>query len=74
MALKIILILFLSSLSLFSQGNNHLNIDSAVTSKEDFFEIDNLIVDETITKIGNDFYESFYNSWEAPPNSPNITI
>ncbi|MEJ8757432.1 CsgE family curli-type amyloid fiber assembly protein [Pontibacter sp. H259] len=37
-------------------------------------EIDGLIVDETITKIGRDFYDIFHRQWEAPANSSNFTI
>lgn len=37
-------------------------------------EIDGLIVDETVTKAGRDFYQIFYSSWEAPPNAKNFTI
>lgn len=37
-------------------------------------EVDGLIVDETITKIGRDFYGIFQRQWEAPPNSSNYTI
>ncbi len=37
-------------------------------------EIDGLIVDETVTKSGRDFYQIFYSIWEAPPNASNFTI
>lgn len=37
-------------------------------------EIDGLIVDETITKTGRDFYEVFQRQWEAPPTAKNFTI
>lgn len=37
-------------------------------------EIDGLIVDETVTKAGRDFYQLFYSQWEAPPNARNFTI
>jgi curli production assembly/transport component CsgE len=37
-------------------------------------EIDGLIVDKTITKIGRDFYEVFQRGWEAPPGARNFTI
>lgn len=29
--------------------------------------INGLIVDETVTKVGRDFYELFYSQWQAPP-------
>ena len=37
-------------------------------------EIDGLIVDKTITKIGRDFYDVFQRQWEAPPMVENFTI
>lgn len=37
-------------------------------------EIDGLIVKETRTKHGGDFYDHFYRNWEAPPNARNYTI
>ncbi len=29
-------------------------------------EIDGLVIDETRTRVGRDFYEKFYNLWTAP--------
>lgn len=37
-------------------------------------EVDGLIVDETITKVGRDFYEIFHNKWEPPMLANNFTI
>ena len=37
-------------------------------------EINGLVVDETITKVGRDFYEVFYSKWEAPPSEMSYTI
>ena len=37
-------------------------------------EIDGLIMDETITKVGRDFYDMFYSIWEAPKTAKNYTI
>lgn len=37
-------------------------------------EIDGLVVDETATKIGRDFYEVFYGAWEAPRGATGFTI
>lgn len=37
-------------------------------------EVDGLIVDETITKIGRDFYDIFHRQWEAPADVHNFTI
>lgn len=37
-------------------------------------EIDGLLVDETKTKSGRDFYELFYNNWTAPKDAKNYSI
>ncbi|MGQ7870594.1 CsgE family curli-type amyloid fiber assembly protein [Sunxiuqinia sp. sy24] len=37
-------------------------------------EIDGLLVDNTKTKIGRDFYDLFYANWEPPANAKNYTI
>lgn len=37
-------------------------------------EIDGLIIDETRTKVGRDFYEVFYNKWTPPTQAKNYTI
>ncbi|MEL7021767.1 MAG: CsgE family curli-type amyloid fiber assembly protein, partial [Bacteroidota bacterium] len=37
-------------------------------------EIDGLIIDETRTKIGRDYYELFYAKWAPPAEAKNYTI
>ena len=37
-------------------------------------EINGLVVDETITKAGRDFYDLFYSQWEAPASETSYTI
>ena len=37
-------------------------------------EIEGLVVDQTITKVGHDFYDQFFTNWEAPANSGDFTI
>ena len=36
--------------------------------------IDGLVMDETRTKIGRDFYSIFYSRWQAPSDARNFTI
>jgi len=43
-------------------------------SKDYEIEVDGLLVDDTKTKIGKDFYDMFYGSWEAPSGAKNYTI
>ena len=38
------------------------------------FEIDGLVVDETFTKVGRDYYDVFYSNWEAPPKVNNYSV
>ena len=47
--------------------------DSTV-SQSDNIEIDGLIIDQTLTKIGHEFYEYFYTQWEAPEKIRDYTI
>lgn len=47
--------------------------DSTAT-KTDNIEIDGLIIDQTLTKIGHEFYEYFYALWQAPSDIKNFTI
>lgn len=54
-----------------TQGPNQF--EEAIRSSADL-EVDGLIVDETITKIGRDFYDVFHRQWEAPPSAKNFTI
>jgi len=37
-------------------------------------EIDEIILDETITKVGRDFYDLFYTSWNNPTQIKNFSI
>ena len=37
-------------------------------------EIDGIIIDQSITKVGRDFYDLFYSLWVAPRNAKNFTI
>lgn len=50
--------------------------DSIKTSKLDEIEVSGLVIDETITKLGKDFYDLVYNKWEsvAPPSSLSVFI
>nr|WP_320119149.1 CsgE family curli-type amyloid fiber assembly protein [uncultured Marinifilum sp.] len=37
-------------------------------------EIDGLVMDETLSKVGRDFYDMFYSLWQAPKGAKNYTI
>jgi curli production assembly/transport component CsgE len=38
------------------------------------FELDGLLVDDTKTKTGKDFYDLFFESWQAPQGAKNFSI
>jgi hypothetical protein len=38
------------------------------------YGITGLVVDETRTTIGRDFYDTFYDSWQPPEGSVNYTV
>ena len=71
--IKVTLILLLNCILIFPQ-DNRLEEQSKQFFDENQFEIYNLIVDETISKIGNDFYDIFYSSWQEPVNVASFTI
>lgn len=37
-------------------------------------EVDGLVMDGTITKVGRDFYDMFFSIWVAPQSAKNFTI
>ncbi|MCH8556723.1 MAG: curli production assembly/transport protein CsgE [Balneolia bacterium] len=37
-------------------------------------EVDGMIYDETMSKIGRDFYDVFYTYWQSPPDAYNYSI
>jgi hypothetical protein len=37
-------------------------------------EIDGMVVDETQTKVGRDFYDVFFENWESPEGAFNYTV
>lgn len=49
---------------------------SQVTENKEYndIEIEGLIVDQTQTKLGHDFYDIFYKNWQPPKNAGNFTI
>lgn len=68
--LKIIPILYVSFFTqkLYSQVNRER------ISDDQGLEIDNLIVNETISKSGGEFYDLFYTGWQDPESSSSYTI
>ncbi len=50
------------------------DLQSSSSAEASLTEINGLVVDETITKVGRDFYEVFYSKWEAPASEVSYTI
>ena len=50
------------------------DLKEATSEEASVAEINGLVVDETITKAGRDFYEVFYGQWEAPASILSYTI
>lgn len=49
--------------------------DSAATRKTQHgYEVDGLVVDQTISKLGRDFYTLFFNTFEAPAGSGSYVV
>ncbi len=44
------------------------------SENEDYLEIDGLVIDNTKTKSGRDFYNHFFNNWESPAKAKNFSI
>jgi hypothetical protein len=44
------------------------------TEEEILLVLDGLVLDETRTKVGRDFYDIFYQNWQAPQDARNFTI
>lgn len=49
-------------------------VKQSTKSNDMEIEIDGLLVDDTKTKTGKDFYDLFYGSWEVPAGAKNFTI
>jgi len=76
--LKLSYIVFLSILFCPILNNSILTAqtDSVRTIKSDEIEVSGLVIDETITKLGKDFYDLVYSKWEsiAPPSNLSVFI
>ena len=44
------------------------------SERQIMMEIDGMVLDETRSKVGRDFYDVFYSSWQSPENASNFTI
>lgn len=44
------------------------------SERQIMMEIDGMVLDETRSKIGRDFYDVFYSSWQSPEGASNFSI
>ena len=49
-------------------------IERKEKTNDEEIELDGLLVDDTKTKSGKDFYDMFYSNWEAPSKAKNYSI
>jgi curli production assembly/transport component CsgE len=61
--------MMLEILFLVGQQNNEIEHGEGV-----FLEIDGLIVDQTVSKIGRDFYDLFFSNWNPPLEAKNFSV
>jgi len=55
---------------------NQMEVQKKKPKKDSFdaIEIDGLIIDETRSKLGRDFYDFFYGEWSPPKNAKDFVI
>lgn len=56
------------------EEENHIATDTGSNPESILLELDGIILDETISKIGHDFYKYFYDYWSPPEGVSNFTI
>lgn len=44
------------------------------SERQIMMEIDGMVLDETRSKVGRDFYDVFYSNWQSPPDAYNFSI
>lgn len=44
------------------------------SERQIMMEIDGMVLDETRSKVGRDFYDVFYSNWQQPPDTHNFSI
>jgi curli production assembly/transport component CsgE len=61
---------FSTSYSSFAQGYEHTQTAQSIEG----VDVTEFIFDETITKVGGDFYEYFYQNWSNPTDIEGLSI
>ncbi len=57
--------------------NSHINTNKTAelqSSENEDVGISGLVVDETFSKVGHDFYDLFYSNWRSPKNIKDYSI
>jgi len=61
-----------------SSGENRQDLQQEKVQQQSeqqiMMELDGMILDETRSKVGRDFYDVFYSNWQSPPDATNFSI
>lgn len=58
----------------YEEQVNSDTIDQGSEPSDRDFVLNNLVMDETLSKMGRDFYNFFYDSWDPPKTEQSFTI
>lgn len=56
------------------QADSAMSKDLESGSSDEGPALNNLVMDNTLSKIGHDFYETFYENWDPPQTDRHFTI
>ena len=55
-------------------ASNNRDAIQQQSERQIMMEIDGMVLDETRSKVGRDFYDVFYTNWQQPPDTHNFSI
>lgn len=70
--MKILFVILISFI--FSFNSLKAQMNDTTVAQDKGLEIQSILIDDTHSKIGKDFYDAFYNIWEFPLNGGGHTI
>lgn len=57
-----------------SENDSIIEEKQQQAEKNLLLELDGMVIDDSRTRVGHDFYDLFYQYWQAPENASNYTI
>lgn len=54
--------------------SDSINEEKQQAERNLLLELDGMVIDDTRSRVGRDFYDLFYQYWQAPENASNFTI